>query len=313
MFLTYVLLLAGFALIIKGGDFFVDASCWIVKSTGIPAFVVGATIVSVATTLPEFLVTVFAVSEGAQSLGIANALGSVLCNTGLILSLIFIFSPHTPSKQLFYYRAAILVAAVLCLFVMCGDGVLVWQETLILMGFFGLYIYAIFLSPLSGGTTKKEPVANVLPNMIKFVLGLCGIVFGANFLVDSGVKIAAHFGIPQSVIGVTIIAVGTSLPELITTIQSIRKGYSSLGVGNIIGANLLNITLILSAATVTGGGRLYIEPMFLNTEIPIILAFLLLLLIPPFFCRGKINRWQGYTMLAFYIAFVAVIVLRNLN
>ncbi len=324
---TVLLFLLGLAIIVKGGDWFVEASVWLAEITGVPKILIGATVVSLATTLPEFFVSVLAVSSGSVGLGVGNSLGSIICNTGLILALSLMIKPSTVEKNLFYKKAAIMIIALAVLAVSSLDGVLSRLEAIPLLVLLAIFVflnvYHVKKSNLEAQkkvqhieTHKKSKVINV----VKFVAGAVGIVVGAQLLVTYGSEIALALGVSEGIVGVTIVAVGTSLPELVTTITAIRKNEASLGIGNILGANILNMTMILSTCALISSGGLAVgaEKIAIGSaevsrtlfvDIPVVGLLFLLLVIPTLIFKGKLKRLQGISMLAVYIAFIAFLVI----
>ena len=248
-----LLFAAGLVCIIKGGDLFVDAAGWIAEASGIPKFIIGATIVSFATTLPEMLVSVFAALEGNADIAVGNAVGSVTANTGLIMCLSLVCMTCLMERRQFGVKACLLLAAILSLFGFTRDGRLsVAEGLLVLVIFAGFLAESLISARREQGTERKaegeRPAVSgktVAGNIVKFVLGAAGIVLGAQLLIDNGSAIASLLGVPDAIIAATMIAIGTSLPELVTTLTAIRKKESSLSVGNIIGANIMDLTLIL--------------------------------------------------------------------
>ena len=237
------LFIVGIVFIVKGGDYFVDAASWIAEVSGIPKLIIGATIVSLATTLPEMLVSVMAAARGSVDMAIGNAVGSVTANIGLIMGISLVCMPAVIKRRDYLFKSVLMLAAA-ALIVVCGFQ----GETGMVISAALLVIFILFLGENvtsarrsmkaeDSGEEKKKISGRkeVAVNLIKFAVGAVGIVWGADLLVDNGSALAVMAGIPERVIGVTIIAVGTSLPELITTITAIMKKQSSLSVGNILG------------------------------------------------------------------------------
>ncbi len=320
MIITLLLFILGLAVIIKGGDLFVDASVWIAKKTGMPRMLIGATVVSLATTLPEFFVSVIAVSKGVADLGIGNAIGSVICNTGLILALSLIIRPQRVKMGTFFAKAAVMVVSLLLLFVLCLDSSLSAAESIPLYLLLSLFVYSNVREARNGDIRTPETAeGRPAVNIVKFIAGAAGIVIGARILVDSAVKIAASLGISDGIIGVTIVALGTSLPELVTTITALKKKESEIGIGNIIGANIINITLVLSTCALLGG-NINLESSYLPTlsgimprslyiDIPVAALLFVLLLVPPLFFKGRLARFQGVLMIGVYFAFIVFLII----
>ena len=309
LFLILLLFAAGLGCIIKGGDLFVDAATWIAEASGIPKFIIGATVVSFATTLPEMLVSVFAALEGNADIAVGNAVGSVTANTGLIMCLALICMPCLMTRKQFGVKACLLLAAIAGLFGFTRDGRLSVAE-----GAAILVVFAIFLAEniLSGrreqGTeaaTVEKGKKQVLTNLLKFVLGAAAIVLGAQLLIDNGSALARLAGVPDAVIAATMIAIGTSLPELVTTLTAIKKKQASLSVGNIIGANIMDLTLILSLCALIQGKPLAVERQGMLLDIPACLVISAAALLPALF-SGKFKRWTGYLIGGLYVVYLVI-------
>lgn len=313
--LVSVLLLftAGLVLIIKGGDLFVDAATWIAEASGIPKFIIGATVVSFATTLPEMLVSVFAALEGNADIAVGNAVGSVTANTGLIMCLSLVCMNCAMTRKQFGVKAGILLATIVVLFGFTRDGQLSVFESAVILVFF-----AIFLAEnLIAGRREQENEASesdvrakidaktMAINIAKFVFGAAAIVLGAQLLIDNGSALARMLNVPDSIIAATMIAIGTSLPELVTTITAIRKKQSSLSVGNIIGANIMDLTLIMPLCALIQGKSMIVERQGMLLDIPACLVISAAALIPALI-SGKFKRWIGYLIGGLYIAYLII-------
>ena len=311
-----LLFAAGLVCIIKGGDLFVDAAGWIAEASGIPKFIIGATIVSFATTLPEMLVSVFAALEGNADIAVGNAVGSVTANTGLIMCLSLVCMTCLMERRQFGVKACLLLAAILSLFGFTRDGRLsVAESLLVLVIFAGFLAESLISARREQGTELKEdeerPAVSgktVAGNIVKFVLGAAGIVLGAQLLIDNGSAIASLLGVPDAIIAATMIAVGTSLPELVTTLTAIRKKESSLSVGNIIGANIMDLTLILPLCSLILGKPLPVQSQGMLLDIPACLVICAAVLVPALW-KGKFQRWMGFLAGGLYAAYLAVMLL----
>lgn len=308
-----LLFAAGLVCIIKGGDLFVDAAGWIAEASGIPKFIIGATIVSFATTLPEMLVSVFAALEGNADIAVGNAVGSVTANTGLIMCLSLVCMTCLMERRQFGVKACLLLAAILSLFCFTRDGRLsVAEGLLVLVIFAGFLAESLISARREQGTELKEdeerPAVSgktVAGNIVKFVLGAAGIVLGAQLLIDNGSAIAALLGVPDAIVAATMIAVGTSLPELVTTLTAIRKRESSLSVGNIIGANIMDLTLILPLCSLILGKPLPVQSQGMLLDIPACLIICAAVLVPALW-KGKFQRWMGFLAGGLYIVYLTV-------
>ena len=311
-----LLFAAGLVCIIKGGDLFVDAAGWIAEASGIPKFIIGATIVSFATTLPEMLVSVFAALEGNADIAVGNAVGSVTANTGLIMCLSLVCLTCLMERRQFGVKACLLLAAILSLFGFTRDGRLsVAEGLLVLVIFAGFLAESLISARREQGTELKEdeerPAVSgktVAGNIVKFVLGAAGIVLGAQLLIDNGSAIASLLGVPDAIVAATMIAVGTSLPELVTTLTAIRKKESSLSVGNIIGANIMDLTLILPLCSLILGKSLPVQSQGMLLDIPACLIICAAVLVPALW-KGKFQRWMGFLAGGLYAAYLAVMLL----
>ena len=308
-----LLFAAGLVCIIKGGDLFVDAAGWIAEASGIPKFIIGATIVSFATTLPEMLVSVFAALEGNADIAVGNAVGSVTANTGLIMCLSLVCMTCLMERRQFGVKACLLLAAILSLFGFTRDGRLsVAEGLLVLVIFAGFLAESLISARREQGTERKaegeRPAVSgktVAGNIVKFVLGAAGIVLGAQLLIDNGSAIAALLGVPDAIVAATMIAVGTSLPELVTTLTAIRKKESSLSVGNIIGANIMDLTLILPLCSLILGKSLPVQSQGMLLDIPACLVICAAVLVPALW-KGKFQRWMGFLAGGLYIVYLTV-------
>ena len=313
LFFVLVLFAAGLLCIIKGGDLFVDAAGWIAEASGIPKFIIGATVVSFATTLPEMLVSVFAALEGNADIAVGNAVGSVTANTGLIMCLSLICMTCLMNRKQFGVKAVLLLAAIAALLAFTRDGQLSMMESAIILLVFVAYLVESLVAAkrdqgTEGGETDKHPATDgktVALNIGKFVLGAAGIVLGAQLLIDNGSALATMIGVPDAVIAATMIAIGTSLPELVTTITAIRKKQSSLSVGNIIGANILDLTLILPLCALIQGRPLMVENQGMMLDIPACLIVSAAAMIPAL-VTGKFSKWIGYLIGGLYIAYLVI-------
>lgn len=313
LFLVLLLFAVGLICIIKGGDLFVDAATWIAEASGIPKFIIGATVVSFATTMPEMLVSVFSALEGNADIAIGNAVGSVTANTGLIMCLSLICMECTMPRRQYAVKAVLLLAAIAVLFGFTRDGQLSILESVLILVIFVCFIAESLVaarreqsleSPEQDARPKTDG-RTVAINIGKFVLGAAAIVLGAQLLIDNGTALAQMLGVPDAIIGATMIAIGTSLPELVTTITAIRKKQSSLSVGNIIGANIMDLTLIMPLCALILGKPLPVERQGMLLDIPACLAVSAAAIVPAL-VQGKFKRWVGFFIGALYIAYLVI-------
>lgn len=391
MWIPVLLFVIGLILLIKGGDWFVDGATGIAHRFHIPEVLIGATVVSIGTTLPEVMVSATSAAQGLGSMAYGNAIGSIICNTSLIAALTIAIKPSTTEKKslrfpvIFFFCAAIFYAFVSYFFgefyrwvgVVLLCGFLAYMTVLVIQAFkemknqkdlptlgdaldddvaeedqsskgdfvgflivgVGLIVAQIvgivsaggFLADLSDvmaflgfylsgflgliflviGIIKaviSKTIYLLNSNVLFLVLGAAVIAVGADLLVDNGTIIAKELGVPETVIALTFVALGTSLPELVTAVTSLVKGHSSLSLGNIIGANIFNLVLV-SGASIT------ISPFLVPAEktvaginaslvvdVPVMFVVMALMTLPALI-RGKLSRWQGITLLSIYAAF----------
>ncbi len=338
----YGLFIIGLVLIIKGGDWFVDSASWIAEVAGVPKFVIGATIVSIATTLPEMIVSITATVKGNVEMAAGNAIGSVTANTAMIMGIFIVCMPFAIKRKSFAPKAVMMFMASAALVLGC---IFTAKKELTFSGETGKFynlstiglivLAAIFIaffienfismkkesiqiepSPENIGlqpedgiipTKEKATTGDWVKNIALFVAGAAGTVIGAQLLVKYGTQIAESLHVPQRVISVVAIAIGTSLPELVTTITALRKKAGSLSVGNILGANIIDLTLILPICSFIsmgkGTGALAVSANSVEIDMVVCLAAIAIAIIPTIISQ-KFRRWQGFTMLAGYLAYV---------
>lgn len=308
--LVILLFVVGLVLIIKGGDWFVDSAVFIANLTGIPKFIIGATIVSVATTLPELTVSVTGVIDGELDLAVGNAVGSVTANIGLIMGISLVCMPAVIKRSQFWLKGVLMSAAALLLWILCKDGTLHMLPSFALFVLLAVYVWDNIRDAKNDvGSDEQELVdKKELPQqLVMFVVGVAAIVVGSKLLIEYGSEIALLLGVPSAIIGVTMVAIGTSLPELITTLTAIRKRESSMSIGNIIGANIIDLALILPICSVVSDGKLTIAEQSYALDMPMCFAMTLIAVLPPLI-KGKLYRWQGLLMLALYAVYVVILV-----
>jgi len=300
-FIIFLMFGAGLALIIWGGDRFVDAAVWIAEVSGLPRFLIGATVVSVATTLPEIIVSVMAAADGQPQMAAGNAVGSVTANTALILSLTVIFMPFAVRRRDYAENTAIFLSAVTLLLVLCLRGRLTVFGSAAMMMLFIFYMYrSIRAAKRLSGSAPTSSAAGSGRQLIRFITGAAAIILGSRLLVDYGTLIAREvFHVDERVISLTLVAVGTSLPELVTAVTSVIKRRSSLAAGNILGANIIDILLILPLCTFVSGGSMPLEPEVARLDLPVCLLCAVILFVPALI-RRRFYRWQGFAALSVY-------------
>ena len=314
MLVPVLLFAVGLVLLIKGGDWFVDGATGIAHRFHIPELLIGATIVSMGTTLPEVMVSASSALSGHGEIAYGNAIGSIICNTALIAAITVAVRPPKVDGStlkvpvLFFFGAAALYSAVAYTMGEFTRGV-----GLVLLAIFAAYmIYNVLRVknlPADTASAEEKQEASILMDIVKLVLGAAAIAFGADLLVDNGTLIAQALGVPESVIALTFVALGTSLPELVTAITSLVKGHGALSLGNIIGANLFNLVLVsgvsvvLSPFAVPASKTIAGMNASLVLDIPLMFVVMAFMTLPAVF-RNKLQRWQGVTLLCVYAAYV---------
>ena len=309
------LFIVGLVLIIKGGDWFVDSAAWFAEATGIPKFVVGATVVSFATTLPELLVSVRAAMNGSAQLAIGNAVGSVTANTTLIMGVSLVAMAGLVNRKEFAFKGGLFLASTVGLTVLSLGGWLPTWSAFVLWAIFLAFMISNVMEGKKNATIEKSESFDkkeVPSKILWFVIGTASIVFGAEFLVSSGKTLASGIGISETIIGFTVIALGTSLPELVTTLTAIRKKESSLSVGNIIGANIIDTTLILPLCAVINGKALPVDRVNLVFDFPVCIAACAVAVVPTII-QGKFKKWQGFALLSIYAFYMLFLVLNEVG
>ncbi|HIT36500.1 MAG TPA: calcium/sodium antiporter [Candidatus Faecousia intestinavium] len=315
MLLSILLFAVGLVLLIKGGDWFVDGATGIARRFHLPDIVVGATVVSIGTTLPEVMVSATGAMLGQGAMAYGNAIGSIICNTALIAAISVAVNPgpvNTKSMKMpvlfFFVSAAIYCVAAYLM------GEFTRPLGVIMLTIFVVYlIFTVRQGMKNPEEVEEEEEANAKPrtflqDLFWLVVGAGLIAVGADLLVEHGTIIAVGLGVPETVIALTFVALGTSLPELVTTITSLRKGHASLGIGNVIGANVFNLVLVSGVAVtlapfeVPVGNLIFGHNASLVMDIPIMLTVMLLLTMPALATK-KLHRWQGVVLLCIYAAF----------
>lgn len=311
----------GVVLLIKGGDWFVDGAVGIAKRFRVPEIIIGATVVSIGTTLPEVMVSVTAAVNNNGAIAYGNAIGSIICNTSLIAALTIAIRPAPVDRKT-------IVTPIIFFFISAGIYMVAayifgrfdrWLGIVMLVVFaiyMALTIYKGFKNPVQEHEEKEEETSSntFLQDVILMVVSAALIAVGADMLEGSSVSLATMAGIPTEVVGVTVVALCTSLPELVTAVTALIKGHGALSLGNIIGANIFNLVLVsgvavtISPFVIPEGSKLFGYNTSQLIEIPLMVGVMALMTLPTVI-KGKLQRWQGVTLLGIYVAFVVLQVL----
>ncbi len=319
MLVPVLLFIVGLLFLIKGGDWFVDGASSLARRFHLPELLIGATVVSIGTTLPEVMVSTMSALSGHGEIAYGNAIGSVICNAALIAAITIAVRPgKVDPKTLRTPVAFFFAAAAIYCFAAYVMGRFTRVMGLVMLAMFVAYMVANVkqMKNSPAGEPAEEPAEETeeMPlskTLLLLVVGAALIAVGANLLVDNGTLIAQALGVPESVIALTFVALGTSLPELVTAVTSLVKGHSDLSLGNIVGANVFNLVLVsgmsvtLAPFTIPQSNTLFGINSSLVLDLPVMLVVMLILTLPALL-KGKLNRAQGILLLAVYAAFCVV-------
>ena len=317
MLAPVLLFLLGLVLLIKGGDWFVDGATGIAHRFHMPEILIGATVVSIGTTLPEVMVSATSALSGHGEIAYGNAIGSVICNTALISAITIAVRPSFADRKSLLVPVGFFFAACVAYAIFVyGFGRFTRAAGFILLAMFAGYMWisvrqALRVPKMQPSEEKADQEQGPLwKDIFWLVIGAALIAIGADLLVDNGTLIAEALGVPESVIALTFVALGTSLPELVTAISALVKGHSALSLGNIVGANLFNLVLVsglssaLSPYVIPSGKTVAGISASLAVDIPVMVAVMAILTLPALL-RGKLTRVQGIVLLTIYTAYCA--------
>jgi cation:H+ antiporter len=311
MLLSLIAIAAGFALLIWGADRFVDGAAALARNLGVPPLVIGLTIVGMGTSAPELLVSGLAAAQGNPGLGIGNAIGSNITNIGLVLGVTALIAPLSVHSRLLQRELPLLLIAMLFGYLLLADGQLQRLEGVALLS--GLFLVLTWMVYSAHRAGRSEAITDEieLPRtmstaraVLMFLLGLAVLLAGSKALVWGAVDIAEQLGVSDLVIGLTIVAIGTSLPELAASIISARRGEPDIALGNVIGSNLFNVLGVLGLPGLLAPGPVPSE--VLTRDYPVMLALTVLLFAFAFSLRNgerHINRLEGGLLLAAFIGY----------
>ena len=309
--MSYVLLLVGFVLLIKGADYFVEGSSSVAKLLKVPSVIIGLTIVAMGTSAPEAAVSITAGLNGSNAIALGNVVGSNIFNLLMVLGLCAVVNPVPVEKSFIKRDFPMTIGASFLLLIFGWTGAVLGRvEGIIMLLLFAGFIALMVRSALQGRAEASDEeeikVLSPLMSLIYIVGGLAAVVFGGDLVVDSATTIAQTLGLSENFIALTIVAMGTSLPELVTSIVASRKGECGLAVGNVVGSNLFNILLVLGASCA-------ISPIAVGMEnlIDIIVSIVVHFVMLAFCASGKeIKRWEGVIAVAIYFAYMISLFMR---
>ncbi|QCR31913.1 calcium/sodium antiporter [Lysinibacillus sp. SGAir0095] len=317
--MAYILLIVGFVLLVKGADLFVDGSSNIAKLLRVPTILIGLTIVAFGTSSPEATVSIIAALEGSADVSLGNVVGSNIFNITLVVGVAAFIYPLRVERETIRKEMPFTLLACVALLILMSDialqgsnsNLLTRSDGLIFILFLSIFMYYVIEIGLkSRKDTADEPVPEDLrwgKNILITILGLAAIIFGGNLVVDNGTEIAYSLGMSETLVGLTIIAIGTSLPELVTSISAALKKESEIALGNIVGSNIFNILFVLGASA-------SISPLAANDKIFIdVILMIVLTIVLLVFSRTSfmVGKWEGFVLIATYIIYLAYIILRN--
>ena len=311
---SFIFLIIGFVLLIKCADLFVDGSSKLASSLGIPSLIIGLTIVAFGTSAPEAAVSITASLKGMNDISLGNVVGSNICNLLLVLGLSGMFGSLTAKKKIISRDFIYAIFAGLVLFILSfgffktktATGVIDREDGLILLCFLGIYLYALIGDAVRSVRSKEEKEKFEIKNIFFIIIGIVGIIIGGQLVVNNATAIAKLFNVSDNVIALTVVAIGTSLPELVTSVIASKKGESDIAIGNVVGSNIFNVFFILGITST-------ISPVSFGFEsfIDIIFALAASVLVYVLTLKNyRIGNKKGIILLGSYIAYMAYILIR---
>ena len=308
--MLWLQLIGGLVLLAGGGEFLVRGASSLAARLGLSALVIGLTVVAFGTSAPEVAVSVGATLEGKGAIAVGNVVGSNVFNVLFILGASALLAPLAVSRQILRVDVPILVAVSALGLVMGLDGRYGWLDGSLMLVVFAAYVVFTVKEGKRQAAADEPTVAkSSMPVALGLVaFGLVLLVLGARYFVAGAVDLARLLGLSETIIGLTIVAAGTSLPEVATSLMAAYRGERDIAVGNVVGSNIFNLLLILGVATLTGRGQLELPPSILRFDLPVMLAAAVALA-PIALVRGQLARWEGAFFLAAYVAYIAYLVL----
>lgn len=312
--MDFIILLLGFVLLIKCADIFVDGCSNIAKSLGIPSLIIGLTIVAFGTSAPEAAVSVTASIRGMNDISLGNVVGSNICNLLLILGVSGLFGSLTAKRKIITRDFVYAIFASVVMFILSfgffikggREGVLTRTDGLILLCFLGIYLYALVGDAVKSARTQEEKTKFNFLDIPRIIIGIGGIILGGQLVVNSATDIATMLNVSQNVIALTIVAIGTSLPELVTSLVASKKGEVDIAIGNVVGSNIFNVFFILGLSSaispITYGFNSFVDIMVMLAAS--IGTYLLLLK------NKRIGNKKGIVLLLWYVSYMIYILMR---
>jgi cation:H+ antiporter len=310
--MAWVAFLGGLALLLVGAEFFVRGSARLAAALGVPALVIGLTVVAFGTSAPEAAVGVQSVLHGQADIGLGNVIGSNIANVLLILGLASLISPLPVSTRVVRVDVPVMVGFSLLLWALCLDGEIGRGNGLSLLALAVIYNIWLVTSARRDAArlgSMSRPRGRPVSSSLFVVAGLMGIIVGAGWLVDGAVRLAHSFGLSELVIGLTVVAVGTSMPEIATSVVAGLRGQQDIAIGNAVGSNVFNILMVVGLTATLSPRPIPVNPAVLSFDLPIMVVVAVACL-PIFFSGYRLARWEGLLFLFYYVAYTAYLVLR---
>lgn len=308
MLVTVILLIIGFVLLVKGSDVLVDGSSSVARLLGIPAVIVGLTIVSMGTSAPESAVSITAGIKGSNEIAFANLVGSNIFNLLMVAGISAVITPFAVDKIVIKRDFPICLGIMAITIIMCLDGIVSKMDGIILLVIFVVYITYLICGAIKSRKASEDEEESVSPikSIIFILIGIAAVIFGGQLVVNSAKVIASAFGMSETLIGLTIIAIGTSLPELVTSVVAAKKGQSGIAIGNVVGSSIFNLAFVLGMSSTTNAIRVVPDAM-IDAFVMIgvnALGFI--------FCLAgkKFTRLEGIVGVLMYVVYTAYLIVR---
>ena len=315
MILSTFLIIIGFVLLIVGADLLVDGASGIAKKFHIPEIIIGLTIVSIGTSMPELFVSITSAIDGYSDMALGNVIGSNLSNLLLILGLSALIRPVTFQKETRIYEIPMCLIFTIIFIILCNTSDTISRpESIILIILFVIFIgYTIYMGKRESQKeimeikTEESKKTNTIKNILLVIIGIVGLKIGGDLAVNNAVKVAQYFNLSEKIISLTILAIGTSLPELVTSVTAAIKGNSDIAIGNIIGSNIFNMLLIIGVSS-------FIKPITFNVSYNmdlsiLVISTLILALFPIIPPKNKMSRMNGLVYVILYAAYLGILFL----
>jgi cation:H+ antiporter len=310
--LTALALVAGFALLVLGGELLVRGGSGLGRATGLSPLIIGLTVVAFATSAPEFAVSLDATLSGAPGLAVGNVVGSNITNVLLVLGIAAVILPVTVRTQLVRVDVPVMVALSVLVLLLVLDGSVERLDGVLLVALLVLYVgLTVVIGRRAGDEGQPDeapPTSRPLIDLLLVVVGVALLVVGARLLVTAATDVAAAFGVSDLVIGLTVVAVGTSLPELATSVIAAVRGEQEMAIGNVVGSNIFNLTAVLGLTAVIAPDGIPVEAAALRFDVPVMVA-VAVALAPVVFTGFTIARWEAAVFVGYYVAYVGYLLL----